>query len=76
MPRMGIAIFKSSKRKPPRDVWQEFLGDAKLLKEHHITDEEMEILKDFSPLGVVTCIGDILFILSTIRWGRDKKRGS
>jgi hypothetical protein len=74
--RIGAAIFKSSKPKPPRDVWQEFLSDTELLKNNHITEEELEILKDFSPLGVVTCTGDILFILSTIRWGRDKKSGA
>ncbi len=30
-------------------------------------------LRDFSPLGVLTGSGDLLFILETIRWARDKK---
>jgi len=73
---MATGIFKSSRRKLPRDVWNEFLGDAELLGKNHITDDELAILKEFAPLGVVTCNGDILFILATIRCGRDKKQGA
>jgi len=64
---------KIVKRKPRRHVWQEFLGDTELLKNNQVTDEELEILKDFSPLGVLTGSGDLLFILEKIRWARDKK---
>ena len=72
---MADTIFKTAKRKPRRNVWQEFLGDSELLKKNHVTDEELEILKDFSPLGVLTGSGDILFILDKIRWARNKKPG-
>lgn len=72
---MATAVFKSSRRKR-RDVWQDFLSDTELLEKNHVTPAEMEILKDFSPLGVLTGSGDILFILDTIRWARDKKKGS
>ena len=74
--RMAPGIFKSSRRKLPRDVWNEFLGDTELLRKHQITDDELAILHEFAPRGVVTCTGDILFILSTIRCGRDKKQGA
>ena len=73
---MAAGVFRSSKRMPPREVWNAFLGDAELLRKNHITDDELAILKEFSPLGVVTCTGDILFILSTLRSGRDKKQGA
>ena len=71
--RMATAIFKTAKHKSQRDVWQEFFSDTELLERNHVTAEELEILRDFSPLGVVTCNGDILFILETIRWARDQK---
>ena len=74
--RMATGIFKSSRPKSQRDVWLEFFSDAKLLERNHVTAEELEILHDFSPLGGVTCNGDILFILGTIRWARDKSSGS
>jgi hypothetical protein len=74
--RMATAIFKTAKHKPQCDVWQEFFSDSEVLERNHVTEEELEILRDFSPLGVVTCTGDILFILETIRWARDKKPGA
>ena len=74
--RMAAGVFRSSKRMPPREVWNAFLGDAELLRKNHITDDELAILHEFAPRGVVTCTGDILFILSTIRCGRDKKQGA
>ena len=73
---MATAIFKTAKHKPQCDVWQEFFSDTEVLERNHVTEEEREILRDFSPLGVVTCTGDILFILATIRWARDKKPGA
>jgi hypothetical protein len=69
---MGTAK-KVTKRKPRQSVWQEFVGDTELLKRNHVNAEELEILNDFSPLGVLTGSGDLLFILDTIRWARDKK---
>lgn len=78
---MRIATASLRPARPPkarsqREVWQAFFSNAALLRKNQVTDEELEILHDFSPLGVVTCDGDILFILSTIRWARDKKPGS
>jgi hypothetical protein len=64
---------KTAKRKTRPNVWQEFLGDTNLLKKNRVTGEELEILQDFSPLGVLTGSGDLLFILEKIRWARDKK---
>jgi len=64
---------KTTKRKARQDVWQGFLKDTALLQKHKVNDEELEILEDFSPLGVLTGSGDLLFILETIRWARDKK---
>jgi hypothetical protein len=64
---------KTTKRKPTQGVWQEFVGDTELLKRNRVNAEELEILSDFSPLGVLTGSGDLLFILDTIRWARDKK---
>ncbi len=74
--RMATTIFRFRKPRSQHGVWQDFFGDAKLLERNHVTDEELEILHDFSPLGGVTSNTDILFILSTIRWARDKKPGS
>ena len=64
---------KVTKRKARQSVWQEFVSDTELLKKNRVTAEELEILQDFSPLGVLTGIGDLLFILDKIRWARDKK---
>jgi hypothetical protein len=69
---MATSIFRTLKRKAQWEVWQDFFNDAELLARHHVTDEELEILHDFSPLGVVTCNTDILFILGTIRWAHNK----
>ena len=66
-------IRKSIKPKASQSVWQAFLGDRALLEENQVTAEELEILQDFSPLGVLTGNADLLFILETIRWARDKK---
>jgi hypothetical protein len=66
-------VKKITSRKARPAVWREFLGDTKLLKHNQVTAEELEILKDFSPLGVLTGSGDLLFILEKIRWARDKK---
>ena len=65
--QMANAIFGAAKRLGRHDVWREFLDDAELQKQHRITEEEICILKGFSPLGVVTGTGDILFILKQIR---------
>ncbi len=74
---MGIVRMKASffqaRPKSQHEVWAEFFADVALLVANHVTQEEIEILHDFSPLGVVTCIGDILFILSTIRWANREK---
>jgi len=59
--------------KPRRDVRQEFLSNAALLKRHCVSDEELEILGQFAPRGVVICNRDILFILETIRWACNRK---
>jgi len=64
---------KVTKRKARQSVWQEFVSDTELLKKNRVTAEELEILQDFSPLGVLTGSGDLLFILDKIRWARDKK---
>ena len=64
---------KTTKRQSRPTVCQEFLSDGELLKKNRVTAEELEILHDFSPLGVLTGSGDLLFILETIRWARDKK---
>jgi len=64
---------KVTKRKARQSVWQEFVSDTELLKKNRVTAEELEILQDFSPLGVLTSSGDLLFILDKIRWARDKK---
>jgi hypothetical protein len=63
--------IRSRKARPA--VWREFLGNTELLQQNQVTGEELEILKDFSPLGVLTGNGDLLFILEKIRWARDKK---
>ncbi len=70
--RMKGSIF-TARPKSQHKVWAEFFADAELLATNHVTEEEIEILHDFSPLGVVTCTEDILFILSTIRWANRRK---
>jgi len=69
--QMATSIFGVAKRLGRRDVWQEFLDDAELRKQHRITDEEICLLKGFAPLGVITGSGDILFILKQIRSVRE-----
>ena len=64
---MANSIFGVAKRFGRCDVWQEFLEDAELHKSHHITEEEICLLKGFAPLGVVIGTDDILFILKQIR---------
>jgi hypothetical protein len=71
---MATASPRAAANKPRRDVWQEFFGNAALLKKLRVTEEELEILREFSPLGVVICVGDVLFILETIRWANRKRR--
>lgn len=74
---MGIVRMKASffqaRPKLQREVWAEFFADAALLARNHVTQEEIEILHDFSPLGSVTGTEDILFILGTIRWANREK---
>ncbi|HLX38498.1 MAG TPA: hypothetical protein VKR29_11885 [Candidatus Binataceae bacterium] len=70
---MASTIRTKFKRRPPRDIWRESLTDPRFLAVNQITDEDREILSDFSPLGGVKGEGDILFILDTIRWARAKK---
>jgi|ERR1022692_476447 hypothetical protein len=65
--QMANSIFGVAKRFGRRDVWQEFLDDAELRKQHGVTEEEICLLKGFAPLGVITGSGDILFILKQIR---------
>src|ERR1700733_1161442 len=61
--QMANSIFGIAKRFGRRDIWQEFLDDTELRKQHRITDEEILLLKGFAPLGVITGTVDILFIL-------------
>jgi hypothetical protein len=72
--RMAGSILRF-KPKSQRDIWNGFFSDTELLARHQVTAEELVILHDFSPLGAITCTGDILFILSTIRWA-NRKPGS
>ena len=65
--QMANSIFGVAKRFGRHDIWQEFLDDAELRKQHRITEEEILLLKGFAPLGVITGTGDILFILKQIR---------
>jgi hypothetical protein len=70
---MALAIRKTSRRPKARDEWRDCLNDARFLKENRISDEDLEILNDFSPLEGVMGETDVLFILDTIRWARNKK---
>lgn len=63
----------SLERRNARDRWRDCLTDPGFLKQHGITEEDRQILNDFSPLGGVTGQADVLFILNTIRWARNKK---
>ena len=67
---MANSIFRTPKKSGQRNVWQDFLNNKELQREHHVTDEEIEMLKNFAPLGMLTGNGDILFILNKIRWAR------
>ncbi len=66
--RMAGSILRF-KPKSQRDIWNGFFSDTELpsARLHQVTAEELVILHDFSPLGAITCTGDILFILGTIR---------
>jgi hypothetical protein len=70
--RMKGSIFKS-RPQSQHEVWEDFFANAELLSMNRVTEEELEILRDFSPLGVITCTGDILYILGTIRWANRQK---
>jgi hypothetical protein len=70
---MPSTIRTRLRRRAPRDIWRECLSDPRFLAKHNITDEDRQILSDFSPLGGVTGETDVLFILDTIRWARAKK---
>jgi hypothetical protein len=67
---MANSIFVNSKSASQDRIWQEFLADTELHEEHHITQDEIEMLKTLAPLGMLTGSGDILFILNKIRWAR------
>jgi hypothetical protein len=71
---MATMSFKSARQKPQPDVWREFFSNAALLKKYRVTEDELTILREFSPLGVVVCVGDVLFIIETIRWANRKHR--
>jgi len=68
--KMANSIFGSAKPASQRNLWEEFLADTKLQQEHHVTEDELEMLKTLAPLGMLTGSGDILFILNKIRWAR------
>ena len=70
---MASTVRISTKKFKSRDVWRDCLDDPRFLQKHKITDEDRQILEDFSPLGGVTGETDVLFILDTIRWARGKK---
>ena len=70
---MPSTIRTKLKRRTPRDIWRECLTDPRFLADHRVTEEDRQILSDFSPLGGVKGEGDVLFILDTIRWARGKK---
>jgi hypothetical protein len=70
---MPSTVRIKTKRRAPRDIWRECLNDPRFLVKHKVTDEDRQILSDFSPLGGVKGEGDVLFILDTIRWARAKK---
>ena len=64
-------IFRSlPKPLSKREIWGQFVCDKELLRQHNITDREIEILKTVVPLGTLTGVEDILFVLSKIRFER------
>lgn len=71
--RMASAIFELIKSRSRSEVWKDFLADTTLQKANRITAEELELLGNFSPFGALTGKRDLLFILETIRWARDRK---
>ena len=50
-----------------KDAWEAFLNDKKLVSAYRVTPREIEMLRNGSLLGSVTCKEDILFILKTVR---------
>ncbi|HLI78861.1 MAG TPA: hypothetical protein VKV03_02695 [Candidatus Binataceae bacterium] len=70
---MASVSSKVTRHQKARNVWRDCLSDARFLKKNRVTEEDQQILSDFSPLGGVKGEADVLFILDTIRWARDKK---
>ena len=50
-----------------------FSGDAELLNEHGVTEEELELLKTVSLFGNLSNSRDIAFILKNIRGDKPAK---
>jgi hypothetical protein len=63
-------IFRNFARRSRRDVWEQFMQDEELHREHNITEHEMDLLKTFAPLGTLTSTDDIMFVLNKLRFAR------
>jgi len=60
----------SNEPKPPsnqNDTWKRFITEAALIKRHHITEEELGVLKEVNRLVKVKKPRNLLFILNSIR---------
>ncbi len=67
-PELGEIL--SNEPKPPssqNDTWKRFITEAALIKRHHITEEELGVLKEVNRLVKVKKPRNLLFILNSIR---------
>jgi transcriptional regulator with XRE-family HTH domain len=60
----------STKPKPAgsqTDTWKRFTTEAALLKRHHVTDEELRVLKEVNRMAKIKNPRNLLFVLNSIR---------
>jgi hypothetical protein len=71
---MNTSSNANRRRREPglwcRSVWESFLADDDLRREHQISDAEMKALERVSMLGQVMSKQDYLFILGVMRGER------
>jgi hypothetical protein len=66
-------IFKSTCPPPPpsrSETWAKFTEDEALLAKHHVTADELVMLKSMMLLGSLQNVRDFISVLNALRFSR------
>lgn len=61
------SLGETALAKQPADAWRLFASNRRVLKRHHVTRAELQLLKQVSLLDHVPSPGHFIFILNSIR---------